>query len=129
MAASLTITESVMNGGRQVSRENTFTGTGSASVVGESIADSTTDGLVAFALDVSQVKAIYIKSDQDITIETNSSSAPDNTLALKSNIPYVWYTNKYDALVFTADITKIYVTNASGSAATLDIEAVYDATP
>jgi len=129
MAASLTITESVMNGGRQVSRENTFTGTGSASVVGESIADSTTDGLVAFALDVSQVKAIYIKSDQDITIETNSSSAPDNTLALKSNIPYVWYTNKYDALVFTADITKIYVTNASGSAATLNIEAVYDATP
>jgi hypothetical protein len=86
------------------------------------------DQLHAMALDVSQVKAIAILSDQDLTLETNSSSAPDNTLSLKANVPYIWYTNKPQALVFTTDITALYVTNASAAVASLKMEILVDPT-
>lgn len=86
------------------------------------------DQLHALTLDVSQVKAILILSDQDLTLETNNSGTPTNTLALKANVPYVWYTNKPQALVFTSDITSLYVTNASASVASLKIEILVDPT-
>lgn len=86
------------------------------------------DQLVALTLDVSQVKAVVILSDQDLTLETNSSGAPTNTLTLKANVPYIWYTNKPQALVFTGDITALYITNASASVATFKMEILVDPT-
>jgi hypothetical protein len=85
-----------------------------------------TDVLVALVLDVSQVKAIAILSDQDVTIKTNSSGSPANTLALKANAPYIWYTNKLPAFVFTTDITAMYLTNIA--ALTLKMEILVDPT-
>src|SRR3990170_666622 len=58
--------------------------------VSEAIADATTDGLVALTLDVSQLKAIYLESDEDVTLETNSGAAPANTISLAANIPQIW---------------------------------------
>jgi hypothetical protein len=86
------------------------------------------DQLVALVLDVSQVKAIVILSDQDLTLETNNSGTPVDTLALKANVPYFWYTNKPQALAFGTDITALYVTNASAAIATLKIEILVDPT-
>ena len=92
------------------------------------IANAVTDGLHELAVDVSQVKAVFILSDQDLTLETNSGGSPANTLALKANVPYIWYTNKPQALVFTTDITALYITNASGSTANLIAEFLVDPT-
>jgi hypothetical protein len=86
------------------------------------------DQLVALVLDVSQVKAIVILSDQDLTLETNNSGTPVDTLALKANVPYFWYTNKPQALAFGTDITALYVTNASAAIASLKIEILVDPT-
>lgn len=86
------------------------------------------DQLYALALDVSQVKAVFLLSDQDLLLETNSSSSPANTLSLKANVPYIWYTNKPQALVFTTDITALYLTNASAAVATLKLEILVDPT-
>lgn len=97
-----------------------------------SIADGLTDKLVAWAIDISQLKALHIQSDQDITIETNNpagtSAAADDTLTLLANQPISWQTGDVMDHPFTADITQIYVTNASGSAAQLEIRALVDAT-
>ena len=126
MSHSFQFTEKVVIGGESTSILNALTA-GLRIAISEQIAIAN-DVLVALSVDVSQVKGVYILSDQDVTLETNSSSSPTNTLALKANIPYVWYTNKYDVLKFTSDITALYVTNASASAANLTIEILTDPT-
>ncbi len=97
-----------------------------------SIADSSTDKLVAWAIDISQLQSLHIQSDQNITIETNNpagtSAAADDTLTLLANQPISWQTGDVMSHPFTADVTQIYVTNASGAAAQLEIRALVDAT-
>lgn len=122
------IAEQVTTNGRTVRRENTFTGDGQISR-SVAVADSETDMLINFAVDVSQIKSIFIVSDQDLTLETNDGSSPDDTLSLLADVPYVWHENSDYTNLLTTDITALYATNASGSAATLDIEALTDSTP
>lgn len=122
---SITITEQSA-GSLTISNANTLTGSGRI-VVEETIAASQTNKLVAFALDVSACKAFFISADQDVLLETNDGGAPDDTISLKSGIPYVWYTNKYDAFQLTVDVTALYFTTTPET--TVKIEAVYDATP
>src|SRR5689334_9529881 len=101
--------------------------------IDEAIPDGTTNGLVAFAMDVSQLKALFIKSDVAMTIKTNSSGSPVNTITLAANTPFVWAQGD-PALrdtgntAITTDITALYVTNASGNNGTLQIRALYDPT-
>jgi len=123
-----TVLEQVVINGRTLPASNTLSGEAGTPLEAV-ISDNSTDKVVSWTLDVSQVAMVYILSDQDITLETNDGSTPDDTLALKAGIPYVWYTDKYDSLIFTADVSILYVTNASGEDATLQIETLYDATP
>ena len=87
-----------------------------------------TDMLVATVIDVSQLKSILLLSDRDLTIETNSASVPDDTIALKAGVPYIWNTNSYDACLLTADVTALYVTLVGVVAATLKIRGLIDPT-
>jgi len=128
MSFSATIEQKIVTAGRTVLASNSLSG-GRLQSLSESIADSETDKLVNFAVDVSQITALLIKSDQALTIETNDGSSPDDTLVLVADVPYVWHTNSYDTCKFTTDITKLYVTNASGAAAQLEIECLSDPTP
>lgn len=95
----------------------------------ESITTATTDGPIVVAIDVSAVKSFYLVSDQAVTIETNSGSAADDTIVLKAAIPYIWNTDSYDAFLLGTDVTVIYVTNASGATATIELRCIQDATP
>lgn len=113
---------------RSLEAENSYSGDGQVSRSVD-VPDETTDMLVNIALDVDQIKAIFIKSTKDVTLETNDGSDPDNTIALVANEPYVWHTDSYFANLLTEDVTAIYLTNASGAAAVVSIEAVYDSTP
>lgn len=97
-------------------------------VLDASVADSVTDGLHAMILDVSQVKSIIIVSDQPVTLEFNSSVTGTPEIVLVANMPYVWTTNSYDALILTVDVTAVYITNASGFAANVKIRALIDPT-
>ncbi len=83
---------------------------------------------VSLAVDVSQIKGVYILSDQDLLLETNNSSSPDNTLNLSAGVPYTWNEDKPYALAFTTDITSLFATNASSGAARLQIEILKDPT-
>lgn len=128
MSFTHTHTSLVETGGRQVKASKTYTGGGNPSV-SESIADSETDLLVVYAVDVSAIQSIIINSTQDITIKTNSSGAPDETLAIVANASYVWTIDSLFTNELATDITALYVTNSSGAAAQLDIEAITDVTP
>jgi hypothetical protein len=106
----------------------TLSGTGNTEVnFDQSIAAGATNQNFIIALDVSQIKVIVIKSDQALTIKTNSSGSPTNTINLLAGVPYSWvYNANYNTLLLTGDVTSIYVTNAGASAARLQIVAVLD---
>jgi hypothetical protein len=80
-------------------------------------------------IDISQIAALFIHAAGDLTIKTNSSSTPDDTLALKADEPYVWATGDYSPLLLDADVTKVFVSNAGAAAVTLYVECLYDPTP
>ena len=94
------------------------------------IPDSTTNQLLNVAWVRAQLAGIYIVSDQVVTIKSNSSGSPDDTLVLAANVPVHWYPARYHTKPFaTADVTKLYVTNASGQPANITGYVADDATP
>lgn len=112
----------------EIATTRTYTATGHASIA-ETIADGQTAKQINIALDVSALKSIIIKSDQDITIKTNSSGSPDDTLAIEANKEYSWNEDSLDSCQLGTDVTAIFIANSSGSTATLTIDAIQDATP
>ena len=82
---------------------------------------------VSVAIDVSEVTFFRIHSTTAATLKTNSSGAPDDTIALLADTAYYWYTTAYDPFLLTVDVTAIFVTNAA--ATVLTIEVLQDATP
>lgn len=74
------------------------------------------------------LKSIYILSDQNLTVKTNDSSSPDDTITVAANTPFAWNTVQAADNPFTADVSKVYLTNESStSAARVQIEILYDA--
>lgn len=97
-----------------------------------SVANGQTDKAWSFGgVDVSQAVAVYFQSDKAVTLETNATDASGgNTITLAANVPYLWCSGKPDSNKLTQDIAStIYVTNASGSAATVYGVVVQDGTP
>ena len=106
---------------------------GSVLLVSEAITDEVVDKIVTCAIDYSALKSLFVSSDQDITIELKnpggSSAAADETWVLKANQPIDWQTGDVMDAPLSADVTVIYVTNASGSTANLEIRVGQDPTP
>lgn len=124
----MALTFTSLLGGKSLSK--TVTKTGSLeTVLDESVADAQTDVQINVAIDVTAVKEFYLVSDQDVTLETNSGSTPDDTLSLVANEPYVWHSTSLDSFLLTVDVTAFFITNASGSVANIDGHWVVDATP
>lgn len=95
-----------------------------------SIAASQTNLEIAIPdVDLTTCTVMAIVADKDTTVKTNSTSAPDDTLALKANVPLTWMTGDLaDNKFLSADVTKWYVT--TGAATTkLKILIGSDATP
>lgn len=82
---------------------------------------------ILVALDVSKLQSVVIKASQDCTVKTNSSGAPDDTLTIEANVPYVWTINSYDANLITADVSKVFVTNLAAVAMTFQLLALAEA--
>lgn len=131
MAYGGTITIAYDGGG--TTKSDTITKSASGRISWEEdVATATTDGQINCpTVDVSELELLYIKSTQDVTLETNAADASGgNTLNLKANEPYVWWSGAPFVNMITADIvTNVFVTNASGATATITFEAILDATP
>jgi hypothetical protein len=115
-------------GGNAVTATKQYTGSAHVGIR-ETVANGQTDKQINVAIDVSAVKSIIIKSTQDVTLETNSGSAADDTINLLANVPYIWNTDSYDAFLLGTDVTALFITNASGASADISVDAVLDATP
>lgn len=98
-----------------------------AVMIEETIVSPSTDKLVTVMIPVSQLKTFYLASDQDVTVETNNSSAPQETFNLKANKPVVWFTGM-SAAPIAGNVTALYITNSSGATATVKLLAGWDPT-
>lgn len=127
MAFGMTITESANTSAQDITSTRTYSDSSLFSV-SESCANSQTTEIVV-AIDVSEITAICIMSDKNVTLKTNSADTPDETISLLANRPYKWVSDSYFANLLETDITSIFITNASGGAATVQLSAVIDSTP
>lgn len=127
--ATHTVTKTVDAPGGQATAAMTYTATGSVEITDEAIAGTVTDFQINVAIDFSALKSLWIHCDQAITIETNSGSAPDDTLTPAAGVPIEWQHDSEHACPLSADVTALFVTNASGVAATFNLRALQDATP
>lgn len=129
MSYTMTILAGGISGGTDLTKK--FNVTGSARLgIDEEIADGQTDYQIAFDLDVSEIQGLAIVSDQDVTVETNDGTSPGDTINLVAGVPQVYSGSpSFGDNPFSVDTTDLYVTNASGEAARLQVEVVYDSTP
>lgn len=128
MAFTHTMTRGFSRAGESLSQSNSYTG-GLEKNLSEVIPGGSTDLAIVYSLDVSACKSFYMQSTRDMTIETNSGSAADDTIALKANEPYMWAPNYSGAFELATDVTALYVTLAAGADDTLVIRALVDPTP
>ena len=129
MSFSHTITNTWTNGGAPIAKSVILAG-GVEMNIEESIAGSSTDVQVNCPIDVSALKSIYMVADKDLTIQTNDGGSPDNTIALKANVPFVWDASSgYFPNVLTVDVVALFVTNGTADAAALQIRTLSDPTP
>jgi hypothetical protein len=127
-----TLTIGFSGGGATKSDTITKSSTGRVSFE-ESVANGQTDFQINCpTVDVSACVMLYIKSTQDVTLETNSGTPGEgvDSLTLKANEPYIWWTGAPFTNVLDTDITtNVFITNASGAAAVVTFEAILDTTP
>ena len=94
-----------------------FTETGTTSIdIANNFPAGATNVLQAAAWTVANTQAIFLLSSANMTIKTNSSGSPANTINLIAGVPLIWdasagyYTNP-----FTTNVTAFYVTCSSAA--------------
>ena len=132
MSSSGTITISYSGGG--VTKTDTITKSSTGRVQWEeTVAGSATDAqILCPTIDESAVVLLYIKSTQDVLIETNTINAVGgDAITLKANEPYVWWTAAPFVSMLTTDIdvNGVYVTVSGATPAVVTFEAILDTTP
>lgn len=125
--ATATVSHVITCNGEQISSQTSHTGT-LVSMPAQSCPTGQSTNLIV-PVDVSATKAFAVTSDQAVTLKTNSSGSPDDTIALTASTPYIWTNSMYDTFQLGTDVVSFYITNASGSTASVSIMAIIDSTP
>lgn len=127
MSFTHTLTVAIQrSSGAPVSKTVSKTG-GQELNISETIAAAASNALLAFALDVSQLKSCYIVASGAMTIETNDSGTPDATITLTADEPVVYYAGQGQDNPFGAtDVDALYVTSTPGGL--LEIYCLVDPT-
>ena len=120
MALNGTVNKSVTAQGVSISSTTTHSGDVGV-LLDESISASTTDAEYLIAIDVSRLLLCAIESTVDMTLETNDSSSPQETISLTANKPVIFEDG--DTALFSGDVDSIYVTSVD--AGTLKLIAVH----
>jgi hypothetical protein len=109
--------------------ESQFSASGSALLqISESVPESSTDLQINCSIDEDTLTGFFLYSDKAVTVETNSGSAPQETIALGANEFRVWKTGMGTKPI-SDDVTALFVTNAGSAAANVTIIALTDSTP
>lgn len=130
MSESIALAQYADIGGRRIGGKPFTYTSGSLKSISELIPNSA-DVLVAFVLDVTQVQSLIIVAAADMTLEWNDNAGTQGSLILVANKVIAWdtdYPTIHPNPLGAVDFTALYVTNASGAAALLDIRVIFDPT-
>jgi hypothetical protein len=72
------------------------------------------------------LQVFYALSDQDLTLKTNSSGSPQDTITLHANKPFVWYKNSGITNPFAGNVTTTYWTNGGLVDANVQVRILTD---
>lgn len=89
-----------------------------------SVPGSTTNQQQAIDFNQSNLQGVYIKTDQDVTLKTNSTGSPQETISLKAGIPFVWVKGAGVANPFAGNVTTTYWSNAGATAANVQVRTL-----
>jgi hypothetical protein len=82
--------------------------------VGIAIAPSSTNQQIAnFAFTLAKLQGVYILSDQNLTLKTNSTGSPQDTITITANEPFEWNNTSGIAAPFAGSVTALYVTTGA----------------
>lgn len=76
---------------------------------------SQTNLLFAISFLVAGLQSFLLVASTNLTIKTNSSTTPGNTINLTAGIPLCWYAGCGFANPFTVDVTAWYLTNSTSA--------------
>jgi len=85
------------------------------------VAASSTNLPFAFRFLKAGLQCLYIICDQAVTLHTNSTTTPQDTINLAKGVPYVWDQSSGITNPFAADVTAGYVSNSGSSVANLSV--------
>lgn len=117
--AILSSTSESVSADSEVAFDGTAVGSGTNSGVTE----------IDLAFTRANVKSLIILASAALSLKTNSSGAPDQTMLLAAGRPVVWKNTDQGACPIEDDITALFAVNASGTACTLLISILVDVTP
>lgn len=109
--------------GTITSTTETFTGDIESDYDGV-IPPSTTNAEVDIAVTQANIQSMVLFSNVATTLKVNSSSSPVDTIVLPAGGQVVWNKNHPEACPLTADVTKIFITNANVTPATVKIRVL-----
>ncbi len=129
MAFEHEITYTWGNGGAPVTRKVTAEA-GQEINIDETITGATSDVEIDLALDVSQMKSLFILADGDLTLETNGTAEPEATIELKAGEPLAWQAGAgyFANPLGDTDVTSLFASNAGESAVRLQMYILIDPT-
>lgn len=90
------------------------------------IPTGTTNKFIAVAWVTANLKSYYLVSDQNVTIKTNSSGTPQETINLVAGNPITFRFDDGRGALFAGSVTGLYVSNASGATAAITQRALED---
>jgi hypothetical protein len=93
------------------------------------VAASTTNHEVDVVVDVSQIKSMVLYCDQAVTLKTNSTGSPADTIALAAKKEVIWAYDHLEACPLTTDVTKFFITNSNSAVANFVFSALLDLEP
>jgi hypothetical protein len=82
---------------------------------------STTNKEYDLPITLANVKSLVISSDQALTIKTNSSVTPSDTITVKAGIPITWNTDNINSIPFATNVAKMFITNGGSNSANLKV--------
>lgn len=87
------------------------------------------DEEIVLAFDPDLLQGIFIESALDLVLETNSTSAPDDTIPVVGGEGFAWAASMANANPFTEPVVTAFLTNQSNAAGTVKLRGILDATP
>jgi hypothetical protein len=73
---------------------------------------------------VGDIVSLVIYSDHAVTIKTNSTGSPGNTITTIGKVMIAWNTDSHEAKPLTTDVSKLFITNANTNTAKVDIRVL-----